>query len=139
MEQPTIMIQVYDKGEQVTGNFYVIDLGDNQFRMAENDILNCRLTLDTEFQARLNEAGSYEIIRILKESPYITRRFLLNSQFTAVEYRLLGDEIVRQGGFWQVDFGGIATINLPPACDLALDDLFKLFGFFPTEIVSDNR
>jgi hypothetical protein len=138
MEESIIQIQVYDKREQVTGNLYVTALGDNCFRMSENDILNCRLTLGTEFQTRVNESGTHEIIRILKDSPFVTRRFLLNSQFTAADYQVLGDEIVKKGGFWQVDFGGIATINLPPACDLDLDSLFKLFNFFPKEILGDN-
>lgn len=139
MEESIIQIQVYDKRERVTGNLYVIALGDNCFRMPDNDILNCRLTLGTEFQTRVNESGIHEIIRILKDSPYVTRRFLLNSQFTIADYRVLGDEIVKKGGFWQVDFGGMATINLPPECDLDLDNLFKLFNFFPTEILGGNE
>jgi len=139
MEEPIISIKVYDKREKVTSNFDVVDLGNNCFRMTDNDILNWRLTLGTEFQTRINETGTHEIIRILKDSPYVTRRFLLNSQFTESEYRMLGDEIVRKGGFWQVDFGGVATINLPPACDLDLDNLSKLFNFHPTEIVGDTK
>jgi len=138
MEQQEKMIQVYDKREKVTSNFYVIDLGENSFRMAENDILNCQLTFGTEFLTRINEEGKHEIIRILKDSPYLTRRFFLSGQFTEQEYRLLGDEIVKNGGFWQVDFGGIATINLPRENTLDIDRIFKLFNFSPTEIRSDN-
>ena len=70
MEESTIQIQVYDKREQMTVNLYVTDLGDNCFRMSENDILNRRLTLGTEFQTRVNESGAHEIIRILKNSLY---------------------------------------------------------------------
>jgi hypothetical protein len=49
----------------------------------------------------------------------------------------LGDEIIKQGGFWQVDFGGIATVNLPKNCNLDLDDIFKTFDFYPTYIVDE--
>ena len=38
MEEPIIQIQVYDKREKMTGNLYVVDLGDNRYRMTENDI-----------------------------------------------------------------------------------------------------
>jgi len=139
MEEPIIQIQVYDKGEKITGNLYVVDLGNSCYRMTENDIFNCRLTVGTEFQTRVNDSGVHEIIRVIKDSPYVTRRFLLSGQFTESDYRVLGDEIVKTGGFWQVDFGGIATINLPPRCDLDLDKLFKLFDFYPTEIVEDKE
>ena len=139
MEEPTLQIQVYDKREKMTGNLYVVDLGDNRYRMTENDIFNCRLTLGVEFETRVNDSGVHEIIRIVKDSPYVTRRVLLNIQFTEFDYRVLGDEIVKQGGFWQVDFGGVATINLPPGCSLDLDKLFKLFDFYPTEIVGDKE
>jgi hypothetical protein len=92
------------------------------------------LTLGTEFETRLNKDGKHEIIRIIKESEFITRRFSLTSQFKESEYRLLGDEIMKIGGFWQVDFGSIATINLPKDCKFDLDKIFKTFDFKPTEI-----
>jgi len=38
-------------------------------------------------------------IRILKESPFTTRRFFLTSQFTETEYKLLGHEIIKRGGY----------------------------------------
>lgn len=138
MEEPIKQIKVYDKREKMTGNLYVVDLGNNCYRMTENDIFNCRLTLGTEFQTRVNDSGVHEIIHIIKDSPYVTRRFLLSSQFTEFDYRVLGDEIIKNGVFWQVDFGGVVTINLPPGCDLDLDRVFKLFDFYPTEIVEDK-
>jgi hypothetical protein len=128
------MIPVYDKREKLTSNLAVIQLSEMIFKMAENDVLNCRLTYGTEFEARRNKDGNYEIIRIIKESSYATRRFLLNSEFKESEYRMLGDEIMKHGGFWQVDFGGIATINLPQGCDLDIDEIFRTFNYNPTEI-----
>lgn len=103
--------------------------------MTENDIFNCKLTLGTEFQTRINEEEKNEIVRISKESDFTTRRFLLSPQFNNSDYRLLGDEIIKQGGFWQVDFGGMATINLPKNSSWSIDSVFKEFGFYLTEIV----
>jgi hypothetical protein len=102
--------------------------------MVENDLFNCRLKFGTEFQTKINGEGKYEIVKILSESKFITRRFLLNSQFTESDYRVLGDEIIRQGGFWQVDMGSLATVNLPPDSTIDLDELFKTFEFHPAEI-----
>lgn len=50
----------------------------------------------------------------------------------------MGDEIIRQGGFWQVDLGNLATINLPKESTLDLDEIFTIFNFHPTEIVDDT-
>ena len=100
----------------------------------ENEFFVCDLTLGTEFETRLHEDGHHEIVRILKESEFITRRFALTSQFKESEYQLLGDEIMKHGGFWQVDFGSFATINLPKDCILDIDEIFKTFDFKPTEI-----
>lgn len=134
MQTKIVEIEVYDKREKLTTTIQVEQLADNIFRTTENEIFNCSLTLGTEFETRLNKAGKHEIVRIIKESEFITRRFSLTSQFKESEYRLLGDEIMKQGGFWQVDFGSIATINLPKDCKLDLDKIFKAFDFKPTEI-----
>ena len=91
MEPEEIRIDVYDKRERATTSLYAIKLSDNIFRMAENDIVNCKLTFGTEFKTKINKDGKYEIVKIFKESPFITRRFFLTSQFTETEYKLLGD------------------------------------------------
>lgn len=127
-------IEVYDKREKTTSTLFVRQISDNKFRMTENDIINCRLTFGTEFETRINSDGKHEIVKIIKDSELVTRRFFLTSKYKESDYRLLGDEIVKHGGFWQVDFRGIATINLPKDCELDLDEIFRIFDFKPTEI-----
>lgn len=134
MEPEEVRIEIYDKRERSTSSMYVLQLADKTFRMIDNDIFNCKLSLGTEFETRINKDGKHEIVKISKESPFVTRRFFLNTQFTTTEYRLLGDEIVKNGGFWQVDFGGIATVNLPKGSDLDMDKIFEIFNFAPWEI-----
>lgn len=134
MQTKTVEIEVYDKREKLTTTIQVEQLSDNVFRTTENELFNCRLTLGTEFETRLNKDGKHEIIKITKDSDFVTRRFFLTPQFKESEYRLLGNEIMKQGGFWQVDFGGIATINLPRESKLNIDEIFKNFDFKPTEI-----
>ena len=134
MQTKTVEIEIYDKREKMSTTMYVEQISDNVYRTTENEIFNCKLTLGTEFETRLNKDGKHEIIKITKESDFITRRFFLTSQFKESEYRLLGDEIMKLGGFWQVDFGGIATINLPKDSELNIDEIFKTFDFNPTEI-----
>lgn len=134
MQTKKVEIEIYDKRENLITTIQVEQISDNIFRTTENEIFNCSLTLGTEFETRQNKDGKHEIVRIIKESEFITRRFMLTPQFKESEYRILGDEIMKHGGFWQVDFGSIATINLPKDCKLSLDEIFKAFDFKQTEI-----
>ena len=138
MQNETIIIEIYDKREYMSTSMYVDKISEHVFRATENEIFNCRLKRGTEFETRINKDGKHEIIRILKDSDYITTRFFLTSQFTESEYRLLGDEIIRHGGYWQVDFGTMATVNLPKNCELDLGKIFETFNFNPTYIVDEE-
>jgi hypothetical protein len=135
MQPKIVRIEIYDKREMLLTTIEVEQLSDHIFRTTANELFIRGLTLGTEFETRLNEEGKHEIERIVKESEFITRQFSLTSQFKEFEYRLLGDEIMKQGGFWQVDFGNIATVNLPKDCKLDLDKIFKVFDFNPIEII----
>lgn len=137
MKRDPIKIELYDKRERTTSTVYVEQISERKFRMIDNDLLNCRLTLGTEFETRINKEGKYEIIRITKESKFITRRFLLSSAYTESEYRMLGEELTDRGGFWQVDFGGIATINIPKDLEYDIDQLIEILDIRLTEIVED--
>ena len=137
MNHEIVQIEIYDKKEKTTESVTVKRLNETKFGVIENAVFNCRLTVGTEFESRINNDAKYEITRITKDSDLLTRRFILNGQFTEADYRVLGDEIIRQGGFWQVDFGSIATINLPKNSTIDLVEIFRIFDFHPTEIVDD--
>jgi hypothetical protein len=134
MQPIQIEISVFDKSMKVTTTMQVEQLGPNVYRASENDFINWDLTLGTEFETRLNGEGHHEVLRILKKSEFITRRFALTPQFKESEYLLLGQEIEKQGGFWQIDVCNIAIINLPKDCPLDIDEIFRTFDFIPTEI-----
>jgi len=131
-------IELYDKRERATTTMYVEQLSENKFRMADNDIFNCRLTKGTEFETRINKEGKHEIIRITKESDFITRRFFLSPKYKESDYRMLGAELTKRGGFWQVDFGGIATVNIPRDFEFNVDQVMKDLDLNLTEIVDEE-
>lgn len=133
-----IEIELYDKREGLSFPEFVEQIGENEFRMYENAVLNCQLTKGTEFKTRLNKEGKHEVIEITKESEFITRRFLLSSGYSENEYKVVGDKIFEVGGYWQVDFSGIATINIPNDSSFDLDDLLKSKNLPLTEIVDDE-
>jgi hypothetical protein len=139
MDTKETKIEIYDKRERSITTFYVEQLTDNKFKMIDNDIWNCNLTLGTEFETRINKDGKHEIVEITKKSDFITRRFFLNAHnYSSADYRVLGDELAKRGGYWQVDFGGIATVNIPKDFEYDVDQVMKDFGLNLTEIVDDK-
>lgn len=122
-----IEIEVYHPQVEQQAKIYVVQIAENRFCMEENELL-LDLTKGTEFETEPEENGVYKIARITKASPFNTRIFYLSMAFTEAEYKVLGDELVKLGGYWQVDFGGIATVNLPKNSELDIDELLKRWG-----------
>jgi len=120
-----VKIEIYHKKEKVTSTLYVEQLSENKFRMIDNDFCNPKLTLGTEFETKINEDNRHELIKITKESEFITRRFGLTPKHKESDYRMLGEELTKRGGFWQVDFGSIATVNIPKDFEFDIDQLIK--------------
>lgn len=137
MEIKEVQIKLYDKRDRSTTTMYVEKLSENKFRMMDNDIFNCRLTKGTEFNTRINKEGIHEIIEITKNSEFITRRFFLSPQYKESDYRMLGTELIKRGGFWQVDFGGIATVNIPKDFEFNIDQVMKDLNLNLTEITDE--
>jgi len=126
MTEETISIEIYDKAHQVSTTMAVIKLTENTFRATENELIDDELTVGTEFETLINEAGKHELVRIVKKSELTTHRFWLPKNVKRFDLEVLGDEIMRQGGFWQVDFGGIVTINLPKDSQIDVNEIKKL-------------
>lgn len=97
-----------------TSSIIVEQIAQNVFKMICNDLLIEELTFATEFETKVNNEGLHEIVKIVKKSPFITKRYMLTSKYNESDYRVIGDEIEKHGGNWQVDFGSIASVNIPP-------------------------
>lgn len=132
-QNTTSIIIIEDKRSGIIFGMFVEPIAPDIFRAAENELYS-DITIGTEFQTRINEEGNHEVLGILKTSPYQTRRFWLSTEVPLADYRLLGDEVIKHGGHWQVDMGSIATISLPLDCTLNLDDVFRTFNHWPKEI-----
>ena len=120
-----VKIVVYHKKEKVTTTLYVEQLSENKFRMTDNDFCNPKLTWGTEFATEINDQNKHEITKITKESEYITRRFRLTPNHNKSDYSMLGDELTKRGGFWQVDLGSIPTVNIPKEFEFDVDQIIK--------------
>ena len=134
-----VKIELFDKRENSTTTIYVEQITLNKFRMADNDIWNCKLTKGTEFQTRINKDGKHEIVKISKDSEFITRRFFLNPKYKESDYSMLGAELIKKGGFWQVDFGGIATVNIPKNFGYDVDQIMKDYDLNLSEIIDNEE
>ncbi len=142
MKNEIVEIKLEDKREKSVATLYVEKLNDSTFKMIDNDIFNCKLTFGTEFQTRINKKGNYEIISITKESEFERRTFMSSREYSYSEnkefYKIMGDELVKNGGFWQIDMGGIITVNIPKNTDFNFDEFLGDFRMLLTEIVDDE-
>jgi hypothetical protein len=120
-----VKIEVYNRKEKVTTTLYVEQLSENKFRMIDNDLFNKELTLGVEFETKINSKKKHEVVKILKESEFITRRFGLTPNYKESDYRMLGKELTKRGGFWQVDLGSIATVNIPKDFEFDINQVIK--------------
>jgi hypothetical protein len=120
-----VKIEIYHRKEKVSTTLYVQQISKNKFRMTDNDFCNPVLTLGTEFETKINLENKHEITRITKESEFITRRFGLTPNHKESDYRMLGEELTKRGGFWQVDLGSIATVNIPKGFEFDIDQVIK--------------
>ena len=123
-----VEIEVYDKREKVTTTLSIEQITENQFRMIDNDLFNNQLTLGVEFETKINSKNKHEVVKILKKSEFITRRFSLQPNYKESDYRMLGDELTKRGGFWQVDLGSIATVNIPKDFEFNINQVIKDLG-----------
>lgn len=134
MKDEILSIELYNKAERITTTMEVIQVSENVFRATENDLFIEDLTVGTEFETLINEVGKHELVRIVKKSEFITRQFLWPANINIYSYKNWGDEIMKHGGFWQIDFGSVVTINLPKDSALNLDVLFKEIGLNISEL-----
>ncbi|MEO1655241.1 MAG: hypothetical protein AAFU64_16965 [Bacteroidota bacterium] len=136
-KQKEISIYIYNKREKSGEYIYVEQMGDQHFRMTYNAIFNCRLTRGTEFITKINAEGHHEVLRITQNSPYLTRRFFYPQGWKRADLEYLGEELSKLGGHWQVDFGGIVTVNYPPEAEATIEHFVKEYDFKVVELVED--
>ncbi|WP_299119274.1 hypothetical protein [uncultured Tenacibaculum sp.] len=129
-----VEIQVHNKRKKVTTTLWVEQISVNQFRMIDNHLFNYQLTLGTEFETKINSENVHEVTKITKESEFITRRFRLTPKYKESDYRMLGEELNKRGGFWQVDLGSIATVNIPKNFEFNIDQVIRELDLKLTEI-----
>ncbi len=137
-----IEIKLEDKRENSITTMQVEKLNESTFKMISNDIFNCKLNFGTEFQTRINKKGNHEIIRITKKSDFERRTFMTSREYSYAEnkefYEIMGTELVKNGGMWYIDFGGIVTVNIPKNTNFNFDNFLGDFKMFLTEIVDDE-
>ncbi|MBD1393900.1 hypothetical protein [Mucilaginibacter glaciei] len=129
-----VQIELYDERERVVTTITVEQIAANSFKMIGNEIINCDLTKGTEFETTINKNGQHEIKRILRQSEFTTRRFCLSPKDKIDDYRMLGDELIKRGGFWQIDFASYLTINIPKDFEFDLDTVINDLGLNINEL-----
>jgi hypothetical protein len=134
-----VEIELFDSNWSATAIIVVEKLSENKFKMTDNNILNFQLTKGTEFETIINKEGKHEVTKIIKNSNFITKRFLLPPEYKVSDYQMLGEELVKFGGFWQVDFCGIVTVNIPADFKYDIEIVMKDLEINLIEITDDEK
>ena len=130
-----MLIRIFNRKEGVTTQLEVDQIGQSEFRLRDNDIVDPRLTRGTTIMAQRLEDDAYEVISVTVPSGFVTRRFFLSPKYTESDYRVLGDELVKHGGAWQVDLGHYLTINVPLDFPHDVDRVMADIGIHLTEMI----
>ena len=120
MINEVITIKMFHPGERSTGEYNVIKISDFEYKLTENNPFSEDLSYGTiiEVENKLNKDGIFQFKKIAKESDFRLEIYGLNLGLNEAELRLLGDKIVKNGGHWEVIFGGMAYVNLPKDSNL---------------------
>lgn len=101
-----------------TGQYRVIQFSEFTYKLLENDPFNMDFSYGTvvevkpEFKIE-NGEKVFTFKRIYKESDYSIEVYGLPHQLNETELRTIGDKIMKEGGLWEVIFGGMCYVNLP--------------------------
>ncbi len=130
-------IELYNAIDKITTRILVEQMDSDKFRMVNNDFVN-GLTKGTEFEIKVNTQGVYELSKITKESEYVTSQYFLSTKHKESDYLMLAEELTKHGGYWQLDFGGIAIINVPKDIKFDIDQVLKELNLELTEMFEDE-
>jgi hypothetical protein len=128
-EKDIIEIRMYHPEEESTGNYEVVKVGENEYKLAANDPFNEDFSYGTiiEVEKEEKDKGVLQFKRISKKSDFTLNVYGLGSSLNETELRIVGDMIIKEGGYWEVIFGGIAYVNLPKESRLkVIEELNKL-------------
>ena len=133
-EEIEIRLENADMIYNVFGNW----TNEVDFKLTCNDPFDFKNTYGTTLElTKTSEPDVYKVNKVIEPSNFTTRRFLLNNSLKESEYRIIGDEVMKIGGFWEVIFGGYAMVNIPKGSTFNLDEILELLPQPLTEI-TDN-
>jgi len=138
MENELVEIELYDKKNSFSYTMYVEQLAENTFRMIDNAIFFTKLTIGTEFEARVNENGAHEFIKIIKDSNFIRSSFLLSPKNNLRDYRQLLEVLNNRGGHWEVTMAGVLILAIPKGFETEIRAVVKEIGLDAQELDKDD-
>jgi len=133
-----MVLQLHDRIEGITVPLEVEQLDEQTFRLLDNHIYERHLTRGTEIRVQPMVDGTYELVSVSKSSEFVSRRFRLSSKYTESDYRVLGDELEKCGGYWQVDFNCFLTVNIPRDLPYDVDKVMATLDLQLWEDVDDH-
>jgi len=122
------------KKDNLTEFVTAVKVSDSIYRLTSNSIYNNSLISGTVVATSFDENNDLNFEKRLQKSEFNIRRFQLSSKYNQSDYMMLGEEITKHGGHWEVVIGSLAFINLPKNSSFNLDEILRIFEFEGNEI-----
>jgi len=133
MKREVLTIEIYDKRERTTTAMVVEKLGDNIFRLVDGR--SYRVGYGEVFKARVNKDGLYEIMTVFREDTFTKRAFIVEASYSPEALQLVADEVMREGGYLELQLDYLAVVRLPKGNTFDLVDAFERNKLYVKELV----
>ena len=134
MENKSILLHFHSPDGSDTA--YAEHVSGDYYKLIENPIFFSDINIGMTVKALPDEKGDLVVVKLIRASEYITRRFLLYSGGPASSelQEKIGNRIIEARGHWEVVFGGIVIVDIPRNGTFDLDKLFAEVNYQPSEI-----
>jgi hypothetical protein len=131
-DKDIIEIRMFVPDEACTGNYAVVKVSENRYKLANNDpfseFLTYGTTIEVQPEKKIEEEEEVFVFKeVYAESKFGCDVVMLPMALNETEMRVVGEMITAEGGYWEVIFGGMGFVNLPKNSKLnVIDELNKM-------------
>ena len=125
MSDPIQIDVTYDGGNE---KIYAEKISDNIYKCLESsffiDFINYGCEIEVE-----EDDGKLKFLWLYKESPYVTKRYILNRAFVESQ-KLEGfkKEVMGLNGYWEMAMGGVLIFHIPIEKKELIDSLLAMLN-----------
>ncbi len=117
---------MYIPEQSSTGTYKVIKVSKNRYKLTNNDPFSETLIYGTiiEVLPEKKDGDTFVFKDVYAKSEFNLEVIGLPISLNETEWRVIGQMIINEGGYWEVIFGGMGYVNLPKTSKLNVNNEF---------------